>query len=83
MRLGLRWFEKGVWQLPHPHRYRRGYDCIFRVHHGVEKCLQICFRIPPDMDDLVARRRIVLARIHYPNEFMKNVVSEKSYNKTK
>lgn len=69
-------FEEGVWQLSHPHRYGRGHDSVFRVHHGVKKRLQVGFRVAPYMDDLVAGRRVMLARIHCPKTVCELSVSE-------
>lgn len=66
MGLWFRRFEEGVWQLPHPHGYGRGDDSVFRVHHGVEKRLQVGLWVAPYMDDLVSGRRVMLARIHCP-----------------
>lgn len=56
--------EEWVWQLSHPHRHGRGDDGVFRVHHSVKKSLQIGLGVSPNMDDLMADRRVVLARIH-------------------
>lgn len=56
--------EEWVWQLSHPHRHGRGGDGVLRVHHSIKKSLQIGLRVSPNMDDLVAGRRVVLARIH-------------------
>ncbi|TNN68687.1 hypothetical protein EYF80_021096 [Liparis tanakae] len=64
MGLWFRGFEEGVWQFPHPHGYGRGHNSVFRVHHGVKKSLQVGLGVAPYMDDLVSRRRVVLARIH-------------------
>lgn len=64
--MGL-WFwglEEGVWKLPHPHGHRRGDDGVLGVHDGVEKSLQVGFRVAPDVDNLVAGRWVVLAWIH-------------------
>lgn len=77
MGLWFRRFEEGVWQLPHPHGYRRGQDRAFRVHHGVKKRLQVGLRVTPYMDDLVSGRRVVLARIHCPKKSA-NCMSEGS-----
>lgn len=66
MGLWFRRFEEGVWQLPHPHGYGWGDDSVLRVHHGVEKRLQVGLGVAPYMDDLVSGRRVMLARIHCP-----------------
>lgn len=76
MGLWFRRFEEGVWQISHPHGYRRRHDGAFRVHHGVKKRLQVGLRVTPNMDDLVPGRRVVLARIHYPKKFANLYVSE-------
>lgn len=76
VRLGLWRFEEGVRQFPHPHGDRGGYNRTFRVHYGVEKRLQISLGITPNMDDLVAGRGIVLARIHSSKD-CKKVLSRK------
>lgn len=39
-------------------------DGVFRVHHSVKKSFQVGLGVSPDVDDLMADRRVVLARIH-------------------
>ncbi len=56
--------EEWIWQLSHPHRHGRGDDGVFRVHHSVKQSLQVGLGVSPNMDDLLAGRRVVLARIH-------------------
>lgn len=77
MGLWFRRFEEGVWQLPHPHGHGRGDDSVFRVHHGVEKRLQVGLWVAPYMDDLVSGRRVMLARIHCPPKVCELYVSGK------
>lgn len=81
--MGL-WFgrlEEGVWQFPHPHGHGGGHDGVFRVHHGVEKRLQVRLGVAPDVDDLVSSRRVVLARIHCPHTRSKITCPEKKVEK--
>lgn len=64
VRLGLGRLEERVGEFPHPHGHRLRHDGVFRVHHGVKKRLQVRLGVAPDVHDLVARWRVVLARIH-------------------
>lgn len=78
MGLGLRGLEEGVRQLPHPHGHGLGHDGALGVHHGVEKRLQVRFRVAPNVNDLVSDRRVVLARIHCSTSALRTLCGPKT-----